>query len=265
MNDFEYDCYQKKMIARSASKRVGQRKGCTLPSDYLTEAEKQALNGEVEIMNPELCKPIGYSYFKMLSKEQQERYLNWLIVTYQATQKDIAEMMGVSKGSLSVHIRKRNLDIPSRHGHSMPEVVKPEWHKFCISRFSADISECYEEGDVVRFPNGELHRCIGASDETAVETEKDILIPMVEVPESDPTPEKPVEISKKHLDDKRMFYAYHLEFSKPEEWRDIFAMLLGMPLPKNGKVVIDVVSEDEKKRNPVGFADDSDSRNSNLD
>ena len=216
-------------------------------------------------MNPELCKPIRYSYFKMLSKEQQEGYLNWLIVTYQATQKDIAEMMGVSKGSLGVYIRSKNLDILSKKGRVMPEAVKPEWHKFCISRFSADISECYKEGDVVQFPNGELHRCIGASDETAVETEKDIPIPMVEIPESDPTPEKPVEILKKHLDGKRMFYAYHLEFSKPENWNDIFGMLMSMPLPNGGKVVIDVVSEDEKKRNPVGFADDSGAQNSNLD
>ena len=42
MKDFDYENMQKKITARSASKRKGNRRGCKLPSDYLTAAQKKA-------------------------------------------------------------------------------------------------------------------------------------------------------------------------------------------------------------------------------
>ena len=49
MNDFDFDVLQKKRIARGAyhRKNGSKSKRCTLPSDYLTAAEKRKLNGEV--------------------------------------------------------------------------------------------------------------------------------------------------------------------------------------------------------------------------
>ena len=49
MHDFDYDAMQKKRIARGAShmKRGSKSKKCTLPSDYLTAAQKRRLNGPV--------------------------------------------------------------------------------------------------------------------------------------------------------------------------------------------------------------------------
>ena len=46
MHDFDYDAMQKKRIARGAShmKRGSKSKKCTLPSDYLTAAQKRRLN-----------------------------------------------------------------------------------------------------------------------------------------------------------------------------------------------------------------------------
>ena len=35
MTEFEYDCMQKKLLGRSAWRRVGARRGVTLPSDAL--------------------------------------------------------------------------------------------------------------------------------------------------------------------------------------------------------------------------------------
>ncbi len=54
MTDAEYlfrrDSADKKVTARSANKRVSgaKSKKCTLPSDYLTAAQKKRLNGEVK-------------------------------------------------------------------------------------------------------------------------------------------------------------------------------------------------------------------------
>lgn len=140
MNDFDYDCYQKKVTARSAKNKVRPKKGCTLPSDYLTEAEKKKLNGEVEIMNPDsLKRPIKYGYFKMLNKEQQEGYLNWLFEVYDATFTDIGKMMEVKGNTLMKYCNSRNLDILRRpeNGHVMAKSKVKAWQEFC----GMDISE----------------------------------------------------------------------------------------------------------------------------
>ena len=143
MNDFDYDCYQKKVTARSAKNKVRPKKGCTLPSDYLTEAEKKKLNGEVEIMNQDsLKRPIKYRYFKMLSKEQQEGYLNWLFEVYDVTLKDIGKMMEVKGNTLTKYCNSRNLDILKRPGHIIPKKKIDAWNTFC----GIDISEIAEEG-----------------------------------------------------------------------------------------------------------------------
>ncbi len=143
MNDFDYDCYQKKVTARSAKNKVRPKKGCTLPSDYLTEAEKKKLNGEVEIMNQDsLKRPIKYRYFKMLSKEQQEGYLNWLFEVYDVTLKDIGKMMEVKGNTLTKYCNSRNLDILKRPGHITPKKKIDAWNEFC----GIDISEIAEEG-----------------------------------------------------------------------------------------------------------------------
>jgi len=140
MNDFDYDCYQKKVTARSAKNKVRPKKGCTLPSDYLTEAEKKKLNGEVEIMNPDsLKRPIKYGYFKMLNKEQQEGYLNWLFEVYDVAFTDIGKMMEVKSDTLIKYCNCRNLDILKRpvKGHVMTGDKLRAWQAFC----GIDISE----------------------------------------------------------------------------------------------------------------------------
>lgn len=58
MNDFEKEVREKKSIASGARHRVNgsKSKRCTLPSDYLTPAQRKKLNGEVYTVN--LNKPI---------------------------------------------------------------------------------------------------------------------------------------------------------------------------------------------------------------
>lgn len=50
MNEFEEEVRQRTRIAAGARHRRGRRRsGCTLPSDYLTERQRQRLNGPVVI------------------------------------------------------------------------------------------------------------------------------------------------------------------------------------------------------------------------
>lgn len=91
-------------------------------------------------MNPDsLKRPIKYGYFKMLNKEQQEGYLNWLFEVYDATLKDIGKMMEVKGDTLTKYCNSRNLDILARrgHGHVMEKSKVKAWQAFC----GMDISE----------------------------------------------------------------------------------------------------------------------------
>jgi hypothetical protein len=52
VNDFNYDCMQKKRIARGAFAHINRKRGgCALPSDTLTEKQRKEKNGEVKSYN----------------------------------------------------------------------------------------------------------------------------------------------------------------------------------------------------------------------
>lgn len=148
MNDFDYDCLQKKRIAHSAKKRVRQKKGCSLPSDHLTPAQRKKLNGDVIVVN--VNKPIAYRYFKTLSKDLQVIYYNHLVDEFGATQSDIAKMLGVKAKTLFEYIRYR--DLPVKKLGTGARLKKPEeWKLFCeggyadkpsaMSNSSGDVSK----------------------------------------------------------------------------------------------------------------------------
>lgn len=95
-----------KNIARNASKKP-KRSGCRLPSDYLTNKQKQDLNGEVKIMN--MNAPVAYKAFRMWPKDIQEQYLKGLVEKFHVSQKQVAEMMGTSLTSLSRYFSDKKL------------------------------------------------------------------------------------------------------------------------------------------------------------
>lgn len=97
MNDFDWDAKQKKNIARSARHMASKRgkRGCTLPSDNLTEAQRRKLNGECRTYT--LREPLTYEQFKDLPDDLKREYLLWLQETFGVTDQKIGEMMGVSK------------------------------------------------------------------------------------------------------------------------------------------------------------------------
>lgn len=105
MNDFEYDCMQKKRIARSAHNHVNARRGkCKLPHEYKTAKELRALNGEVKTYN--LKAPMSYEAFIVMPKDLQTAYITYLRDEFSATNAMISKMWGISVGTTQKYLRE---------------------------------------------------------------------------------------------------------------------------------------------------------------
>lgn len=98
MTDFENDIRQKAITARGAKHLVRRKRGCTLPSDQLTEAQKRKLNGEVKQVN--LNEPIYWEDYRSLPKTLQEQYYNGSVERWGVGLTTIANMMGVYPNTL---------------------------------------------------------------------------------------------------------------------------------------------------------------------
>ena len=105
MNDFDFDVMTKKRIARGAAARKcgSKSRRCTLPSDYLTDAQKKARNGKLSTYN--LSKPMTYEQFKLMPRDLQREYLLKLRNDMHASSRVIAQMFGCSYETVRVVIR----------------------------------------------------------------------------------------------------------------------------------------------------------------
>lgn len=130
MTDFEYDCLQKKRLARQAQyrKRGSKSRKCSLLTDHMTEKQWKERNGK--ILSVELNKPMSWSEFKALTRTLQSAYIKHLIEKYGATTSDLAEMFGVSRPSVSALVKNNGLDVVFHKGRSMPKDKRPQWVAF---------------------------------------------------------------------------------------------------------------------------------------
>ena len=105
MNDFDFDVMTKKRIARGAAARKcgSKSRRCTLPSDYLTDAQKKARNGKLSTYN--LSKPMTYEQFKLMPRDLQREYLLKLRNDMHASSRVIAQMFGCSYETVRVVMR----------------------------------------------------------------------------------------------------------------------------------------------------------------
>ena len=96
MHDFDFDIMEKKRIAQGArARKCGSRsRKCTLPSDYLTAAQKKGLNGKVSTYN--LSGPMTYSKFRVMPDDLQKEYLLKLRNEMGATLTAMGKMMQCS-------------------------------------------------------------------------------------------------------------------------------------------------------------------------
>lgn len=130
MNDFDYDCYQKKVTGRSAvhRKNGSKSKRCSLPSDRLTEAQRKKMNGEV--VTYQMKRPVSWTEFKEMPQDIRNNYLNGLIEEYGVTATQISEMFGMNKRTFYSSIKKQCPSISFKKGSKMPKDKRSAWESF---------------------------------------------------------------------------------------------------------------------------------------
>ena len=94
MNDFDYDCMQKKRTARGAFAHISRKRGgCTLPSDNLTAKQRREKNGEVKSYN--ITRPMPWPEFKTLPEDLKREFFRNM-QSFGGTAKWLADEMGTS-------------------------------------------------------------------------------------------------------------------------------------------------------------------------
>ena len=129
MNDFEYDCLQKKRLAQQARyrRRYGKRK-CTLSTDYMTQKQWKERCGVVLTIN--YNKPVSWDVFKELTAKTQEEYVRHLMDTYGANATSFAVMFDVQPLTVRRFLSSKELNISFPVGRSMNAEQKTAWEKF---------------------------------------------------------------------------------------------------------------------------------------
>lgn len=98
MNDFDYDCMQKKRIAMGAFAHINRkRSGCSLPSDTLTEKQRKEKNGEVKSYN--ITRPMPWHEFKAMPEDLKREFFRNM-QSFGGTAKWLAEEMGACDATI---------------------------------------------------------------------------------------------------------------------------------------------------------------------
>ena len=201
MHDFDYDAMQKKRIARGAShmKRGSKSKKCTLPSDYLTAAQKRRLNGPVSTYK--LDEPMNWESFKAMPEDLQKKYILNLQETYQANNDMLGKMFGVT--GVSVCRMRHALGVSAMGQSKMTRdevaVRDAKWDAFCNGVVGGKPGEPKKiENNEVDEPHDEIDDFVGISDP---EIEEPVKAPeQIEIEEMGPieeSVEEPVKTSEK--------------------------------------------------------------------
>ena len=206
MHDFDYDAMQKKRIARGAShmRRGSKSKKCTLPSDYLTAAQKRRLNGPVSTYK--LDEPMNWESFKAMPEDLQKKYILNLQETYQANDKMIAKLFGKSDVTVGEHRKRLGLKPTGKSRMTRDEVAvrDAKWNAFCNGVVGGkpgepkkiennEIEELHDEiDDFIGFGDPEIEEPVKAPEQIEIEEIEPIEEP-VEEPVKAPEKEKSVD------------------------------------------------------------------------
>ena len=150
MHDFDYDAMQKKRIAHGAAHMKHNRKGCSLPSDILTAAQKRRLNGPVNTYK--LDEPMTWESFKAMPEDLQKQYILNLQNTYQANDKMIGKMFGKSDVTVGEYRKKLGINSIGRTmiPHDKKTVRDAKWAAFCNGVVGG------KPGESKKFENNEI-------------------------------------------------------------------------------------------------------------
>ena len=130
MNDFEFDCLQKKRLAQQAKyrKRGSKSKKCPMSTDHMTK--KQWIERCGKIVSIKMDSPVSWASFKELSKQTQEEYLKNLMEKYHINASSLAEMFHITPITVRRHIATQGLAVSFPVGHSMNAEDRRAWELF---------------------------------------------------------------------------------------------------------------------------------------
>ena len=196
MHDFDYDAMQKKRIAHGAAHMKHNRKGCSLPSDNLTAAQKRRLNGPVNTYK--LDEPMGWESFKAMPEDLQKQYILNLQNTYQANDKMIGKMFRKSDVTVGEYRKKLGIHSIGKSKMTRDKVVirNTKWDAFCngvVGGKPGEPKKFEEPHDEIEGPHDEIDDFVGFSDPEVgkpVKTPEQIEAAIPEVEELVKAPEK---------------------------------------------------------------------------
>lgn len=154
MTNFDHEVRDRVNVARSARCKKASVKGprgCTLPSDYLTDAQKRKLNGPVESFR--LDKPLSLEEFRRLPDDLKKEYILGLQREYRASDIMIADLFGVTNGA--VWLWRRDLGIPAL-GRGKVATVRSEHIKAWVSWLNGETGKEETETTVVAEESEEI-------------------------------------------------------------------------------------------------------------
>lgn len=130
MNDFEFDCLQKKRLAQQAKyrKRGSKSKKCPMSTDHMTK--KQWIERCGKIVTIKMDSPVSWASFKELSKQTQEECLKNLMEKYHINASSLAEMFHITPITVRRHIATQGLAVSFPVGHSMNAEDRRAWELF---------------------------------------------------------------------------------------------------------------------------------------
>jgi len=208
MNDFDYDCLQKKRIARGARNHINARRGkCKLPHEYLSAKERKALNGEVKTYR--LNEPMRWAEFKAMPTDIQALYIKALQEKYHANDTMLAAMFGVTKGP--VYKCRVSLGVPAigpRRAARPNEEQMTAWN-------------LWRAGAVAETPVEEPEKPVE-------EPEKPIQEPMKDV---EPAVYQAAPATA-WADLKATVHAFRVSFNYVHSWEELYALIKQYPFPE---------------------------------
>lgn len=130
VNDFDYDCYQRKQIAQQARRRKcgSKSRRCNLPSDNITKKQWKERNGKTVSVN--MNQPLSWEMFKSVSKPTQEEYLTHLLEVFCVNATSLADMFKVRPAVVRRYIQNRELAVIFPVGRSMNAAQRTAWEHF---------------------------------------------------------------------------------------------------------------------------------------
>ena len=134
MNDFDFDCLEKKRLARNAFSRKGtrNRKGCRLPHENLTKKELEKMNGEVFTINT--LEKISWERFKQLPTGLKEEYLRAIMDRFGVGLANISrDLFGCESACLYQHCKRYGVRVNTTKGGKIAKSTLDRWRSWIDS------------------------------------------------------------------------------------------------------------------------------------